>query len=211
MRDVVTKDVHEVIVDQQWIYDRILSITDKLDLNPSTKVKLYSGEVALFEELGISKDLEKATKKQVWLNSGGYLVIDQTEALVSIDVNTGKYVGSNNLEETVLKTNIEAAEEIAKQLRLRNIGGIIIIDFIDMDKKKDKQTVLDALNRALSKDKTKSHVLGFTKLGLVEMTRKKVKTRLSHLLEVFCPHCRGTGTFFPKILSQLIWRNEFIL
>lgn len=198
MRDVVTEDIDTIIVDQPWIYDRIISITDKLDLNPATKIKLYDGEVALFEELGLSKDLEKATKKQVWLNSGGYLVIDQTEALVSIDVNTGKYVGSNNLKETVLRTNKEAAEEIAKQLRLRNIGGIIIIDFIDMDDEQDKQDVLEVLSQALAKDKTKSHVLGFTRLGLVEMTRKKAKTRLSHILETVCPHCRGTGRVFSQ-------------
>ncbi|HHX01703.1 MAG TPA: Rne/Rng family ribonuclease [Firmicutes bacterium] len=198
MRDVVTDDTEVIIVDQPWIYDRIIDIRAKLRISPTTKVELYRGEVALFDQLGLSRDLEKATHKRVWLNSGGYLIIDQTEALVSIDVNTGKYTGSKNLAETVLRTNLEAAQEIAKQLRLRNIGGIIIIDFIDMSSPHDRQLVLDALTKALATDKTKSHVLGFTQLGLVEMTRKKAKTRLSHIMETPCPHCGGTGS----VLSQ---------
>lgn len=198
MRDLVTDDIDKIIVDQPRVYDQIHSLADKIQLSPRTKIELYQGEVALFEQLGLTRDLEKATKKRVWLDSGGHLIIDQTEALVSIDVNTGKYVGSKNLAETVLRTNQEAAEEIAKQLRLRNIGGIIIIDFIDMDNNQDKQNVLDILEKALTKDKTKSNVLGFTHLGLVEMTRQKAKRRLSHLLEIPCPHCEGTG----RLLSQ---------
>ncbi|HQD69648.1 MAG TPA: Rne/Rng family ribonuclease [Limnochordia bacterium] len=194
MRDVVTDDTQAIIVDQPWIYDRIIDIRSKLHISPSIKVDLYQGEVALFDQLGLSRDLEKATHKRVWLNSGGYLIIDQTEALVSIDVNTGRYTGSKNLAETVLRTNLEAAHEIAKQLRLRNIGGIVIIDFIDMESARDRQLVLDALTKALAADKTKSHVLGFTQLGLVEMTRKKAKTRLSHLLETPCPQCGGAGS-----------------
>lgn len=198
MRDVVTDTTEAIIVDQPWIYDRIIDIRAKLHISPATKIELYSGEVALFDQLGLSRDLEKVTHKRVWLNSGGYLIIDQTEALVSIDVNTGKYTGRKNLAETVLRTNLEAAREIAKQLRLRNIGGIIIIDFIDMHSAHDRQLVLEALTAALAADKTKSHVLGFTQLGLVEMTRKKAKTRLSHILETDCHHCGGTGS----ILSQ---------
>lgn len=194
MRDLVTDDTDVIIADQPWIYERIIDIRAKLHISPAIKVELYQGEVALFDQLGLSRDLEKATNKRVWLNSGGYLVIDQTEALVSIDVNTGKYTGSKDLAATVLRTNLEAAQEIAKQLRLRNIGGIIIIDFIDMNSAQDRQQVLDALTKALAADKTKSHVLGFTQLGLVEMTRKKAKTRLSHLLETPCPQCGGTGS-----------------
>lgn len=198
MRDLVTDDIDKIIVDQLQVYNKIHSLADKIQLSPSTKIELYDGEVALFEHLGLTRDLNKATNKKVWLASGGYLIIDQTEALVSIDVNTGKYVGSKNLSETVRQTNQEAAEEIAKQLRLRNIGGIIIIDFIDMNNNLDKQSVLAVLEKALAKDKTKSNVLGFTHLGLVEMTRQKVKRRLSHLLEIPCPHCEGTG----RLLSQ---------
>lgn len=198
MRDVVTEDIDNIIVDQPWIYKHIRNITKKLKVPQSISIELYQGEVALFEQLGLMKDLEKATKKRVWLNSGGYLIIDQTEALVSIDVNTGKYVGSKNLAKTVCRINKEAAEEIAKQLRLRNIGGIVIIDFIDMDNEQEEQQILDVLHQALGKDKTTSHVLGFTNLGLVEMTRKKAKTKLSHLLETVCPHCGGTG----RVLSR---------
>ena len=132
------------------------------------------------------------------MNSGGYMIIDQTEALVSIDVNTGKYTGSMGVTETVLRTNKEAAVEIAKQLRLRNIGGIIIIDFIDMKNEADRQQVLETLTKALAQDKTKSHVLGFTQLGLVEMTRKKAKTRLSQILETPCPHCGGNGRVWSR-------------
>lgn len=198
MRDVVTEDTDQIIVDQPWIYERIVSIRDKLQISRETEIELYQGEVALFDQLGLTHDLEKATKKRVWLNSGGYLIIDQTEALVSIDVNTGKYTGSKDLAETVLRTNKEAAVEIAKQLRLRNIGGIIIIDFIDMKNEADRQQVLETLTKALAQDKTKSHVLGFTQLGLVEMTRKKAKTRLSQILETPCPHCGGNGRVWSR-------------
>lgn len=198
MRDLVNDDIDQIIVDQPWVYDKIDSLADKIQLSPKTKIELYDGEVALFDQLGLSNDLTKATQKRVWLNSGGYLIIDQTEALVSIDVNTGKYVGTKDLAQTVLQTNQEAAAEIAKQLRLRNLGGIIIIDFIDMSNRKDKRKVLETLEEALAKDKTKSQVHGFTQLGLVEMTRQKVKRRLSHLLQTDCSHCGGTG----RLLSQ---------
>jgi len=197
MRDVVTEDTESIIVDQKWIYEDIVNLRDILGLPAKVTVDLYDGKVALFEQLGLNRDLEKATKRWVWLNSGGYLIIDQTEALVSIDVNTGKFVGKTDLAETILAINKEAAREIAKQLRLRNIGGIIIIDFIDMKSEHDRRQVLDTLNEALAQDKTKSQVFGFTHLGLVEMTRKKAKTRLSQVLETTCPHCSGTG----RILS----------
>lgn len=198
LRDVVSEDTDEVLVEQNWIYQSIIEKAKRLDLPKSVNINLYQGNVTLFEELGLDNDLQKAIQKQVWLKSGGYLIIDQTEALVSIDVNTGKYVGLRDLSKTVLRTNLEAAAEIGKQLRLRNIGGIIIIDFIDMDNGSDKQSVLEALERALAKDKTKSHVFGFTKLGLVEMTRKKSKHRLSSLLQVPCPQCQGRGKVFSQ-------------
>ncbi len=193
VRDIVSADVEEIVVDSLELYQSILDILDQLGIDETTKINLYTGKVGLFEQAGITKDLDRATKKRVWLNSGGYLIIDQTEALVSIDVNTGKYVGSTDLADTVLSTNLEASREIAKQLRLRNIGGIIIIDFIDMVSEVDKQKVLAELEQALAKDKTKSHVLGFTQLGLAEMTRKKSKKTLSHVLEMPCPSCQGTG------------------
>jgi ribonuclease G len=139
------------------------------------------------------------------LKSGGYIVIDNTEALTVIDINTGKYVGSIDLEDTVLNTNLEAAKEIAKQVRLRDIGGIIIIDFIDMINEKDEQKVLDTLEKALSKDRTKSKILGMTELGLVEMTRKKVRQRLESLLQKTCPCCEGSG----RLLSEYTLLRRF--
>ena len=146
----------------------------------------------MFDYFGLTKD-QNEHRKAVWLDCGGYLVFDQTEALMSIDVNTGKYVGTNNISDTVLNTNLQAAQEIARQLRLRNIGGIIIIDFIDMQNDEDRDLVLQHLEEALAQDKTKTYVLGFTQLGLVELTRKKTKKVLSEVLETVCPVCEGTG------------------
>ena len=193
LRDLVTEHVTEIIVDRQDLYDTVVEGLESLSKQPSVKVTLYEGKVPLFNYLGLAKQLEMAQKKRVWLDCGGYLVIDETEALVSIDVNTGKYVGTGDLNETFLKTNLQAAEEIAWQLRLRNIGGIIIIDFIDMDDYEARQQVLTRLEEALARDKTKTHVLGFTRLGFVEMTRKKTKRILSEVLQSPCPHCDGTG------------------
>jgi len=142
--------------------------------------------------------LEKALKRKVWLKCGGYIVIDQAEALTAIDVNTGKYVGTTNLEDTVLKTNLDAAVEIARQLRLRNIGGIIIVDFIDMSREEHRRQVLEVLEEEIRKDKTKTNILGITQLGLVEMTRKKVRPSLAEVLQKVCPYCDGRG----KVLSE---------
>ncbi len=200
VRDFVTRQVDEIVVDQVELYESVREMVSCLMQSNQTEVTLYRGKVGLLEQFGVLRDLEHATKKRVWLDSGGYLILDPTEALMSIDVNTGKYVGVDDLRETVLKTNLEAAGEIGKQLRLRNVGGIIIIDFIDMDRDEDRRKVIHALEVALAKDKTKSHVLGFTQLGLVEMTRKKSKKTLSHMLEVQCYHCWGTG----RILSASI-------
>lgn len=193
LRDLVTDQVEEIIVDRDDVYETVVKGLASLSKQPSVKVELYEGRVSLFEHLGLAKQLEMAQKKRVWLNCGGYLIIDETEALVSIDVNTGKFVGSGDLNDTFLKTNLQAAEEIAWQLRLRNIGGIIIIDFIDMDDHEARRQVLARLEEALAKDKTKTHVLGYTGLGLVEMTRKKTKRILSEVLQAPCPVCDGTG------------------
>lgn len=193
IRDVVGEDVKEILVDQVALHRKIESIIFEFGLAERCRVELYKGKVGLFEFFGLNRELERALKNRVWLSSGGYLVIDETEALVSIDVNTGKYTGTRFLRETVLKTNLEAASEIARQLRLRNIGGIIIVDFIDMDTEEDKEKVLRLLEKSLAKDKTKAHVLGFTRLGLVEITRKKAKKKLTEMLQTPCPSCEGTG------------------
>ncbi len=193
VRDLLTESTEEVLVDDKRIYNRMTNLVKRMRISPAVPIHLYKGRTALFTQVGIEKDLERATNSRVWLDSGGYLIIDPTEALTCIDVNTGKYVGKKSLKQTVVKTNLEAAEEIARQLRLRNIGGIVIIDFIDMEEDKEREMVVETLKRALSLDKTKSHVLGFTQLGLVEMTRKKSKTVLANMLETDCPHCSGTG------------------
>ena len=209
LRDLVTENVSQIIVDRPELFRTVADGLASLSKQPSVQVELYKGRVNLFDHLGLTKQLEKAQNKRVWLDCGGYLVIDETEALVSIDVNTGKYVGTGDLNETFLKTNLQAAEEIAWQLRLRNIGGIIIIDFIDMGDSGARSQVLARLEEALARDKTKTHVLGFTNLGLVEMTRKKTKRILSEVLQTACPLCEGTGkvqseeTVAARIVSQI--------
>jgi ribonuclease G len=209
LRDLVTDNVSQIIVDRPELYDIVVEGLSSLSKQPTVQVELYEGKVSLFEHLGLAKQLEMAQNKRVWLDCGGYLIIDETEALVSIDVNTGKYVGVGDLRETFLKTNLQAAEEIAWQLRLRNIGGIIIIDFIDMDDNGARNQVLARLEEALARDKTKTHVLGFTSLGLVEMTRKKTKRILSEVLQSPCPLCEGTGrvqsedTVAARIVSRI--------
>lgn len=193
IRDLYNPVGTHIIVDSSELQERVESELSELGLQPSTPIELYRGKVNLFTYLGINKDLERARNQRVWLDCGGYLVFNQTEALLSIDVNTGKYVGSTGLQDTVLKTNLQAAEEIAHQLRLRNVGGIVIIDFIDMINSADREAVLDKLADSLGADKTRTNLCGFTRLGLVELTRKKAKRPLAHLLEVDCFHCHGTG------------------
>lgn len=192
LRDFYAQDETTIIVDSQQLQERVETELASLGVK-GFQVELYQGKVALFTQLGLEKDLERACNNRVWLDCGGYLIFNQTEALLSIDVNTGKYVGSTNLQETVLKTNLEAAQVIAHQLRLRNVGGIVIIDFIDMSVPKNRAVVLATLAQSLVADKTRTNLLGFTRLGLVELTRKKSKRLLANILEVECPHCRGTG------------------
>lgn len=197
LRDIFTEDVDRLIIDSRYEYEKIL---DLLDITgPRLKVKVFLDEKNnLFEENNIDVEMEKAIKNTVWLKCGGYIVIDQAEALTAVDVNTGKYVGSTNLEDTVLKTNLDAAVEIARQLRLRNIGGIIIVDFIDMNQEEHRRQVLDVLEEEIRKDKTKTNILGITQLGLVEMTRKKVRPSLAEVLQKACPYCEGRG----KVLTE---------
>ena len=199
VRDVLGPDTERLVVDSRHEHERILDLLDDISPDLKDRVTLFDAhDRSVFEIYGIETEIEKALRKRVWLRSGGYLVIDQAEALTVIDVNTGKYVGSTNLADTVLRTNLEAAREIARQLRLRDIGGIIIVDFIDMEVADHRQKVLAALNEALKGDRTKTNVLGITQLGLVEMTRKKVTYGLDDVLQKLCPYCEGKG----KILSE---------
>lgn len=182
IRDALTSDIDKFIINDKNQYDEIIQFLSKTSPKLKSKIRLFDGDDDIFEYYGIIPQVGRVLARKVWLKCGGYIVIDRTEALTVIDVNTGKFVGKHTLEDTVLKTNIDAAEEIAKQLRLRDIGGIIVIDFIDMRSEEHKQTVLDKLTTSLKKDRTKTAVMGFTSLGLVEMTRKKVRDNLAAML-----------------------------
>ncbi|NLJ33721.1 MAG: Rne/Rng family ribonuclease [Firmicutes bacterium] len=208
MRDLYTDDIERVTVDSREVLEKILYLLDIYAPHLKERVYYYAPEQDILLSYGLEAELERALKRRVWLKSGGYLVFDQTEALTAIDVNTGKYVGTTNLADTVLKTNLEAAKEIARQLRLRNVGGIIIIDFIDMNTKEAQATVLAALQEELSKDKVKGRVLGLTQLGLVEMTRKKARQSLANILMKYCPNCGGKGRVLTEETVALLVKRR---
>lgn len=194
LRDILSNEIDELVVDNEEVYWEIIDYINAFSENNfKAKVKLFDENRDIFEEYNINREIEKALDKVAWLDCEGYLVIEKTEALVSIDVNTGKNTGSLNLEKTVLNTNLDAAREIPKQLRLRNLSGIIIIDFIDMKLQEDKDLVLQQLDAELKKDRTKNNIVHFTDLGLVEMTRKRVGRNLSYFYEEECPRCHGKG------------------
>ncbi len=199
-RDLFVEEFSSFLIDDKHEYEKVNEIVDYISPHLKSKVKYYKQKEPIFERYGVEKELEKALARQVWLKSGGYLVFDETEALTVVDVNTGRYIGRRNLAETILKTNLEAAEEIARQVRLRDIGGIIIIDFIDMSLEDHRRKVIDKLSSAIKNDRTKTYVLGLTNLGLVEMTRKKVRQDLSEYLQQACPYCSGSG----KVLTPLV-------
>jgi ribonuclease G len=193
VRDLFSPEVDEFVVDDRAAYDKCVGYVQALVPALEERVRLYSERAPIFDAFGIEKDIEKALRRRVWLKSGGYIVIDHTEALVSIDVNTGKYVGKRDFEQTVLKINLEAATEVVRQIRLRDLGGIIIIDFIDMEVAEHREQVYKAVKRALAEDKARTNVLEISELGLVEMTRKRVRQDLRALLTQSCPTCRGGG------------------
>ncbi|HLW56458.1 MAG TPA: Rne/Rng family ribonuclease [Bacteriovoracaceae bacterium] len=193
LRDIMDEDVDALIADSKSAIKQIEKFVQRFTPQHKAKIKLYDGELPIFEHYGIDIEIERALSNQVYLRSGGSINIDQTEALVSIDVNTGKFVGKKTLEETILKTNLEAVKEIAYQLRLRNCGGIIIIDFIDMEKEEHRQQVYSALLEALKKDRSKTNVLPISGLGLVEMTRKRTRDTLVRTMCEPCPYCEGVG------------------
>jgi ribonuclease G len=193
VRDLFSPEIDEFVVDDRAAHDKVLGYVQALVPALAERVRLYTERAPVFGALGIEKDIEKALRRRVWLKSGGYIVIDHTEALVSIDVNTGKYVGKRDFEQTVLKINLEAVTEVVRQIRLRDLGGIIIIDFIDMEVPEHREQVYKAVKRALADDKARTNVLEISELGLVEMTRKRVRQDLRALLTQHCPTCRGTG------------------
>ncbi|HKW17740.1 MAG TPA: Rne/Rng family ribonuclease [Terriglobales bacterium] len=194
LRDQVTADFSAIWVDTEQEYERILRFANRFQPALVRRVKLYTKEAPLFEQFGLRDEIDKALKSKVWLKSGGYIVINQTEALVAIDVNTGKYVGKTaRLEDTIVKTNVDAIKEIVRQIRLRDLGGIIVIDFIDMDERRNRQKVMQALEEALKSDRSPSKVLQFNDFGLVAITRKRVKQSLERTIGSPCPYCEATG------------------
>ncbi len=198
VRDLLTHQAEKLVIDSRSGYESVLAFLDEFSPGLKGFVELYEETEPIFDVYNIEADISAALKRKVWLKSGGYLLIEQTEALVAIDVNTGRYVGKHNLEETILKTNLEALKEIAYQIRLRDIGGLIIIDFIDMGKKSSQEKVFNALNEALKKDKSKTNVLPISEMGLVQMTRKRVRKPLNRLLCEPCFYCEGEGYLISK-------------
>lgn len=193
IRDFFTADTEQVVIDSAKDHRRIMDFIRQFMPRLKTKIVLYSGAEPLFDRHGIEEKITKALDRRVWLRSGGYIIIERTEALTAIDVNTGRFVGKRNQEETIVRTNLEAAHEVVRQLRLRNVGGIIIIDFIDMEKDSNRKKVYDALRDALKKDKARTNILKISELGLVEMTRQRTRESLENQLLSPCPHCDGRG------------------
>jgi ribonuclease G len=193
LRDLFDESVERMVVDSKVIYDEVRSFMADFMPKLRERVHLYKGQEPIFDTYGVEVEISRSLGRKVWLKSGGYLVIDQTEALMAIDINSGKFVGSSSLEETTLMTNLEAVEEVVHQLRLRNMGGIIIIDFIDMDREANRQKVFAALGEALKADRARTNVLKISDLGLVEMTRKRVQEGLDRYMMEPCPTCTGTG------------------
>lgn len=194
LRDQLTEDYKTIWVDSEDVYESVLRFVERVQPNMVPRVKLYTRSVPIFDAFNITNELEKALRPKVWLKSGGYIVVNQTEALVAIDVNTGKFVGSSNrLEDTIVKTNIEAIREIVRQIRLRDLGGIIVVDFIDMDERKNRQKVMQALEEEMRRDRAPYKILQFNDFGLVAITRKRVKQSLERTLCSPCPYCEGAG------------------
>ena len=198
IRDILSPQVNRIIIDSREEYEKILSFVNTYMPKQKHEMTLYEREEPIFDAYGIEIEIDKILGRKVWLKSGGYVVIDMCEALVAIDVNTGRYVGKRNLADTILKTNLEAAKEIAYQLRLRNIGGIIIIDFIDMEREGDREKVFQALEEATRRDRQKTNIFEISELGLVEMTRKRTRENISRILSEPCPYCEGAGLIKSK-------------
>ncbi|MDH3393499.1 MAG: Rne/Rng family ribonuclease, partial [Desulfobulbaceae bacterium] len=193
VRDLFSPDISQVVVDDQKTYERIKRFIRIFAPTLEDKVQFYQDDVPLFDAYGIETDVSRALDKKIWLRCGGYLFIEATEALTVVDVNTGRYVGKKGLEETIFKTNMEAVKEIAYQVRLRNIGGIIIIDFIDMEEEAHREEVFRALKEAVKKDKSRVNILKVSEFGLVQMTRKRSREDLSHMMCEPCHYCDGEG------------------
>jgi len=193
IRDIFTEDVTQLVIDSQDEYRQILKYLATYAPELRSRVKLYRGEAPVFDHFDIEGEIEKAMERKVWLKKGGYITIDQTEALVAIDVNTGRFTGKKSQEETILKTNLEAAEEIARQLRLRDLGGIVVLDFIDMEDEANRKAVLDTLRNRLKRDRSRTKAFAVSELGLVEMTRQRQRPSLANYFTENCACCEGSG------------------
>ncbi|HEY0557747.1 MAG TPA: Rne/Rng family ribonuclease [Thermoanaerobaculia bacterium] len=211
VRDLLRQDFAVLWVDGEETYERIVEFLDQVQPGLVSKVKLFRQQKAtLFEQFGIEEQIEAALKSKVWLKSGGYIVINPTEALVAIDVNTGRFVGATNLEDTVLQTNLEAVQEIVRQIRLRDLGGIIVIDLIDMTEAEHRQQVFASLEGEIKKDRAKTKVLNISEFGLVEVTRKRSRANLERLLTQSCPYCSGRGRIQSNATICLNLRKELL-
>ena len=210
VRDMFTQSVSEVWIDDEESFEEVLDFLEQTDPLLVDRVKLYRQTTDLMSSFGIDRELEKALRPKVWLKSGGYLVINQTEALVTIDVNTGKFVGLQSLEETVFTLNLEATGEIVRQLRLRDLGGIIVIDFIDMEKPEHRSSVYDALAEELSSDPARTQLLPMSDIGLIQLTRKRTRPSLERTLSRECPYCHGSGRIKALTTVCLEIRRELL-
>ncbi len=193
IRDFYITDTEQVVIDSAKDHRRIVEFVRQFMPRLKAKVVLHSDKEPLFERHGVEEKIQKALERRVWLRSGGYIIIERTEALTAVDVNTGRFVGKRNQEETIFRTNMDAVHDVVRQLRLRNVGGIIIIDFIDMEKETNRKKVYDALREALKKDKARTNILKISELGLVEMTRQRTRESLENQMLSPCPHCEGRG------------------
>ncbi|HAM53849.1 MAG TPA: Rne/Rng family ribonuclease [Nitrospiraceae bacterium] len=208
VRDLMRQDVERLVIDAEDEYERIKDFVNAYFPKLLSKIELYGNGEPIFDAFGVELDISRALGRKVWLKSGGYIVIDQTEAMTVIDVNTGKFVGKEDLEDTILKTNFEAVKEIAYQIRLRNLGGIIIIDFIDMERLENREKVFNAFFEAMKKDRAKNTILHISELGLIQMTRKRVRESLGRTLTEACPYCEGKGFVkSPRTLCYEIFRK----
>jgi len=193
LRDLFTKDFDRVVIDDAEEFERARRFLEQVNPDVADRLVLHQSDRPIFDHFKVEQQISKALDSEVWLKSGAYLVINQTEALVAIDINTGKYVGKKRLEDTVLQTNLEAVKEIVRQIRLRDLGGIIVIDFIDMDKSKNRAQVVEVLQAELEKDRAKTQLLQISEFGLVELTRQRVKQSLERQLTEDCPYCHSSG------------------
>ncbi|MFZ5974339.1 MAG: Rne/Rng family ribonuclease [Bacillota bacterium] len=210
IRDIFNAEIDRVYINDRDYFDKAVALSNIVTPWLTDRIHFYDGEEELFDSYGLEAKIDKSLARKVWLKNGSYLVFDQTEALTTVDVNTGKFVGNDSLQQTILETNLLAAKEIARQLKMRDISGIIIIDFIDMEDDSHGEQVVETLREALKGDRTKTNVLGMTSLGLVEMTRRKIRQRVSDVMQSTCPYCDGAGKVYSEDTMALKVRKEII-